>query len=101
MKTPADAFLDECRGHIDAAKDLLAQILAAGAPHTVEGTLERYNQLAIHLGNAGQKAALLSEVHPDPAFRAAAEECVKDVSSTQTEMSQNPCLLYTSPSPRD
>jgi thimet oligopeptidase len=92
MKTPADAFLDECRAHIDAAKGLLEQILAAGAPYTVESTLERYNQLAIHLGNAGQKAALLSEVHPDPLFRATAEQCVKEVSSYQTEVSQNPAL---------
>jgi thimet oligopeptidase len=89
MKTPADAFLDECRGRIDAAKGLLVQILAAAGPRTEEGTLEPYNALAIHLGNAGMKAALLSEVHPDPAFRAAAEQCVKDVSSYQTEISQN------------
>jgi thimet oligopeptidase len=92
MKTPADAFLDECRDAIDAARRLLAQVLAVGGPRTVDNTLEPYNTLAIHLGNAGQKAALLSEVHPDPAFRAAAEQCVKDVSSTQTEISQNPAL---------
>jgi thimet oligopeptidase len=92
MKTPADAFLEECRAHIDAAKDLLAQILAAVGPRTLESTLEPYNGIAIHLGNAGQKAALLSEVHPDPSFRAAAEQCVKEVSSTQTEISQNPAL---------
>ncbi len=92
MKPPVDAFLDECRGRIDAAKALLAQILAVGGTRTVDDTLEPYNELAIHLGNAGMKAALLAEVHPDAAFRAAAEECVKDVSSVQTEISQNPAL---------
>jgi thimet oligopeptidase len=92
MKTPADAFLDECHGHIDAAKGLLAQILAVAGPRSVENTLEPYNTLAIHLGNAGQKAGLLSEVHPDAAFRGAAEQCVKDVSSYQIEISQNPAL---------
>jgi thimet oligopeptidase len=92
MKTPADDFLDECRGHIDAARGLRAQILAAGGPRTVHNTLEPYNALAIHLGNAGQRAALLSEVHPDPAFRATAEQCVRDVSSYQTEISQDPAL---------
>jgi len=92
MSTPVDELLHECRGRIDAAKGLLAQVLAAGGPRTVANTLEPYNTLAIHLGNAGQKAALLSEVHPDPTFRAGAERCVKEVSSYQTEVSQNPAL---------
>jgi thimet oligopeptidase len=92
MKTPADAFLAECHDHIEAAKRLLGQVLAAPGPRTVDNTLEPYNTLAIHLGNAGLKAALLSEVHPDPAFRATAEQCVRDVSSAQTEISQNPAL---------
>lgn len=92
MKTPADAFLDECRARIDAAKDVLPQILAALGPRTVESTLEPYNALAVHLGSAGMKAALLSQVHPDPAFRAAAEQGVKEVSSVQTEISQDPAL---------
>jgi thimet oligopeptidase len=92
MKTPADAFLDECRGAIDAAKGLLAQILAAPRPRTLENTLEPYNSMAIELGNAVQRAALFSEVHPDAVFRAAAEQGVKDVSSYQTEVSQNPAL---------
>jgi thimet oligopeptidase len=92
MKPPAEELLDECHGAIDAAKALLALILVAPAPRTVESTLEPYNRLAIHLGNAYQKAALLSEVHPDPAIRATAEQCVKDVSSTQTEIGQHPAL---------
>ncbi|HEX8792673.1 MAG TPA: M3 family metallopeptidase [Polyangiaceae bacterium] len=91
-KTDADAFLDECHGHIDAARALVAQILASKDPRTVQSTLEPYNTLSIHLSNAGNKAGTLSQVHPDPAFRAAAEQCVKDVSSYSTEISQNPDL---------
>jgi thimet oligopeptidase len=89
MKPSAEAFLDECRGAIDAAKGLLAQILAAGGERTVENTLAPYNAITIRLGNAFQQAALLAEVHPEATFRAAAEEGVKEVSSFQTEMSQS------------
>jgi thimet oligopeptidase len=89
MKPPAETFLDECRGAIDAAKSLLAQILAAGGERTVENTLAPYNMLTICLGNAFQRAALLAEVHPEATFRAAAEEGVKEVSSYQTEISQS------------
>jgi thimet oligopeptidase len=92
MTTPADAFLDECHRAIEAAKGLLAQILATPDPRTVENALEPYNTMAIQLGNAVQKAALLSEVHPETVFRTAAEQGVKDVSSYQTEISQNPAL---------
>jgi thimet oligopeptidase len=91
-KTDADAFLDECHGHIDAARGLVAQILANKGARTVDGTLDPYNALSIHLANAGMKAGTLSQVHPDAAYRAAAEQCVKDVSSYSTEISQNPDL---------
>jgi len=91
-KTDADAFLDECHGHIDAAKALVAQILASKGARTVDGVLEPYNTLSIHLSNAGDKAGTFSQVHPDPAFRDAAEQCVKDVSSYLTEINQNPDL---------
>jgi thimet oligopeptidase len=91
-KTDGDAFLDECHGHIDAAKGLVAQILANKGARTIDGTLEPYNALSIHLANAGMKAGTLSQVHPDTAFRTAAEQCVKDVSSYSTEVNQNPDL---------
>ncbi len=91
-KTDADAFLDECHGHIDAARTLVAQILASKDPRTVDSTLEPYNTLSVHLANAGQKAGTYSQVHPDAAFRAAAEQCVKDVSSYSTEINQDPDL---------
>lgn len=91
-KTDADAFLDDCHGHIDAARTLVGQILASKDARTVQSTLEPYNTLSIHLANAGQRASTMSQVHPDAAFRAAAEQCVKDVSSYQTEISQNPDL---------
>ena len=92
MKTPADAFLDECHRAMEAARTLLGQIAAVARPRSVQSTLEPYNTAAIHLGGAVQMAALYAEVHPDAAFRAAAEQCVKDVTSYQTEISQDPAL---------
>jgi thimet oligopeptidase len=92
MNTPDASVLDYCRARIDAAKLLLEQILSVPGPRTVEDTLDPYNALVIQLGNANMKAGLLAEVHPDAALRAVAEEGVKEVSSFQIEVSQNPAL---------
>jgi thimet oligopeptidase len=91
-KAPPEAFLDECHGHLDAARGLLGQILAVKDTRTVGNTLDPYDALQNHVTSADRKASLLSEVHPDSAYRAAAEQCVKDVSSFRTDLDQNPQL---------
>lgn len=90
--TPAEAFTAECKGHLQAVKDDLAKILAVKEARTVANTLETYNDLLTHLQDAQQKASLLAEVHPDKDYRAAAEKCVEDASSVNSELNLNPDL---------
>lgn len=88
----ADQFTADCNGHIKASKELLDGILAVKDARTVANTLEGYNKLLIHIANAQTKASLLSEVHPDATFRAAAQKCVEDTTSFQGELQTNPAL---------
>src|SRR5439155_13962476 len=76
---PAEQFAAECKSHIDGAKTLVDQILGVKDARAVANTLEPYNGVLIHVTNAISKASLLSEVHPDPEYRAAAQKCVEDV----------------------
>src|SRR5262249_10054890 len=77
---------------IEASKGLLEKVLAAKDARTIEGTLGPYNEILIHVSNAMNKSSLLSEVHPDAAYRAAAQKCVEDVNSFQSDLNLNPAL---------
>jgi thimet oligopeptidase len=94
-KGPAlhEAFVAECGGHIRSARELLERVASVKDGRTVENTLEPYNKIQIHVQNALAKASLLSEVHPSPEYRAAAQKCVEDVSSLQSELNLDPRLF--------
>ncbi len=91
--TEAELFTAECNGHIADAKKIRGQINELKDARTEKSTLEPYNQLLIHVQNAMTKASLLAEVHPDKGFRDAAQKCVEDVSSLQSELNLDPVLF--------
>ena len=81
MKVPtADVeFLQDCRVHIATARGELDEIVAVKGAHTVENTLEVFNELSRNAGNAAERAGLWHEVHPDPKVRDAARTCEQEV----------------------
>jgi thimet oligopeptidase len=81
--------LAECRCALDLAAQLLPELVAIAAPRTVDNTLRRYNELLLHLSNAGAVAGLLSEVHRDEAVRDAARGYEQEVSKVASELSLN------------
>jgi thimet oligopeptidase len=81
--------LAECRRSLELAAQLLPELVATAVPRTVDNTLRRYNELLLHLSNAGAVAGLLSEVHRDEAVRDAARGYEQEVSKFASELSLN------------
>jgi thimet oligopeptidase len=80
-------LLAECRRALDSASHALPALLAVTAPRTVDNTLRPYNELLLHLSNAGAIAGLLSEVHSEESIRDAARGCEQEVSRFASELS--------------
>ncbi len=85
----AERFLAECRTELDAAKAMLPAIVAKKDKRDFANTVVPYNELAVHLENAGARAGLWANVHPDKLVRDAAETCERDVASYATSLSLN------------
>ncbi len=86
-KTAVETFLEDCRGKLARAKEMMPAIAAATGERTVESTLAPYNQLLVTLASAAQRAGLFAEVHPDAALRDAARLCEQEVSQFSAAMS--------------
>ncbi|RKY20394.1 MAG: peptidase M3 [Planctomycetota bacterium] len=72
--------------HIASARELRDRIVAIDGEHTVENTLELYNELEMHLGAAGNDCQLLEAVHTQADVREAAQEGARRVSEYGTEL---------------
>ena len=77
-----DARLEKVQAAID-------EILAVEENRTTENTLAPYDQALIYLDAAGAQSSLVTEVHPDENFRAAAEKISQKVSALATDLSLN------------
>jgi len=77
-------FSKECLAGLRRAEELRPEILQA--PHTIEDTLVRYNQLLMSASGSNALAGLMSEVHPDEAIRDAARECEQEVSRFYSDL---------------
>lgn len=84
--TLATRLAERNRARIGRAREHLARIGGAAGKETVLGAL---NDLGLELATAGSECGLLSEVHPDPEARAAAEEIVREISAFSTELLQD------------
>jgi thimet oligopeptidase len=76
-------------GEMKEAKAALDRLVALKGKHTVDNTLELYNQIQIHSDNAGYVAGLLQNVHPDSTYRSNAETISQEVDKFQTDLSLN------------
>lgn len=84
--TAAAELTDRNRRRIARARELLDGLGSGAGRDTVLGTL---NDLGVEVASASAECALLSEVHPDAAVRASAEEIVREASAFATELQQH------------
>jgi thimet oligopeptidase len=80
-----ERFTTQCLAGLRRAQALRPQLIA-GAPRTVDETLERYNELLTAASASNALAGLMSEVHPDEAIRDAARECEQEVSRFYSDL---------------
>jgi thimet oligopeptidase len=85
----AARFAARCAGTLALADSALRELLVPQGARTVENTLVPYNRAVLLADNAAQDAQLFEAVHPDSAFRAAAEAVKRDASRFLTELSLN------------
>jgi thimet oligopeptidase len=74
------ALLERARGGID-------RLLAVHGPRTHANTLQPYDDALAALDALASQASLLENVHPDAAFRAAAETATQEAAAFGTELS--------------
>ena len=90
--TTPDAAADLTRRHrarLTLAREHLARLERGGTGAGKETVLDALNDIGLELATAGAECSLLSEVHPDPAARAAAEEIVRELSTFSSELLQH------------
>jgi thimet oligopeptidase len=79
--------ITETRSAITQARAQLTSLLGVKGPRGEANTLVPNHRIQLLLSNAGHRAGLLSEVHPEKAVREAAETAVQEVSAFATELS--------------
>ncbi|MBL8954475.1 MAG: Zn-dependent oligopeptidase [Myxococcaceae bacterium] len=83
--TPAD-FTRLCDDTLAKAKELVAKLKAVPAGNDREA-LELYDEVVTLMSNTGSRAGLSKEVHPEQAFREAAEACEQKLEAYNVELS--------------
>ncbi|MGZ6028153.1 MAG: M3 family metallopeptidase, partial [Myxococcaceae bacterium] len=85
--TAPETLLADTRAALATARSELDSLLGVKSGRTEADTLVPYHRLQLALSNAGHRAGLLSEVHPDKPLREAAEVAVQEISAYATELS--------------
>ncbi len=83
----AIAFAADCDAGIAEAGEIFDALESSEGPHTVDTTLERYNDLGIALYNGYAKASLYANAHPDETVREAGRECEQRFDEFNTRLS--------------
>jgi len=83
--SPED-FNKTCRANMDSARAAMDKLKALKTTDPMQ-TLEIFDEGQEALGDAGARAGLTHEVHPDKGVREAAETCEQEVSALATEFS--------------
>src|SRR5690349_12579493 len=86
-ETTPETLLADTRAALATARSELESLLGVKGTRTETDTLGPYHRLQLALSNAGHRAGLLSEVHPDKPLRDAAETAVQEISAYATELS--------------
>jgi thimet oligopeptidase len=81
----AEAFTQGCRADVARARAEADRL--ASLPRGDRVALHAYDAVFGALADAGARASLCRNVHPDPAMREAAERCEQEVEAAGTELS--------------
>jgi len=68
-ETTPETLLADTRAALATARSELETLLSVEGPRTEADTLGPYHRLQLALSNAGHRAGLMSEVHPDKPLR--------------------------------
>jgi Zn-dependent oligopeptidase len=82
-----EALTAGCRGDIVRARAAADRLAALPAPRDAAAALDAYDAALGALGDAGARASLCRNVHPDAAMRDAAERCESEIERAATELS--------------
>ncbi|MBK7862660.1 MAG: Zn-dependent oligopeptidase [Archangiaceae bacterium] len=86
LSTPAEDFARVCDDAIAKAKQQVVQLKALPAGQDAQA-LALYDEVVDLLSNAGARAGLAKEVHPDLKFREACEACEQKIEAYNVELS--------------
>ena len=90
---PPEDFTRGCRDDLARARAEAERLASVGSsPHDREAALRAYDATFGALADAGARASLARNVHPDPRLREAAEACEQEVEAVATELSLDPRL---------
>jgi thimet oligopeptidase len=81
-----DDILSRCKVHLKDAESLKLQLLK-NSDGGFLATLNRYNDILVHIDAASSQASLLSQVHPSEKVRNDAETCEQEVAKFITDLS--------------
>jgi thimet oligopeptidase len=82
-----DELTRGCRADVARARAEAERLAALTSPRDAAVALDAYDAALGALGDAGARASLCRNVHPDAAMREAAERCESEVESAATELS--------------
>jgi len=86
---PASEFVGIQESRLKQAQAAIDRMLAASGKRTIENTLVPLDEAYTYLDSASQQSGLMQEVHPDKAFREAAENISQKIAAFSTDLSLN------------
>lgn len=82
-------FVQIQEARLKDAQSALDRMLVVNGKRTIENTLVPFDEANTFLDSAAQQSGLMQEVHPDKAFRDAAEQISQKISAFATDISLN------------
>jgi thimet oligopeptidase len=83
------AFRKSTSAQLTRAQKALDKMLGVKGTRTIENTLQPYNEVMTYAEDAAYESNLMSEVHPDSAYRAVAEDVTREASKFLDALSLN------------
>jgi len=88
-KPDVTAFEKIVNDHLAAADAAIAKLTAVQGARTIQNTLTPFDEAVRNINAAAYLSGLMSQVHPETAFRDRAEQMVQKASAAQTALSLN------------
>jgi thimet oligopeptidase len=82
-----EAFLTGCRNDLNDTKKRIADIKASKAARDAYSTLQAFDTAILFTSDAQARSGLAEQVHPDKAFRDAAQTCEQEAVKLLTDIS--------------